>query len=260
MSRYRYPTDPPTGKAERRSRPLSDPAAAADGKREYLAGREAEMRAIEGSASASGRSLLRGRRASGLLLDGLLLAVWVSFAYFHVHRAVVDHVYTAVPFAVENMVLAGLALLRRPSRTTSARPGDWLVAMGGAWLPLGLRPGPSGADLWAILGTSVQLAGVCSMVVSYAFLGRSFGIVAANRGLKVKGPYALVRHPVYAGHIVVLLGFIIANYRPLNLLIAAVVVACQLLRIQAEERVLRGTGDYRAYQARVRWRLLPGLY
>jgi protein-S-isoprenylcysteine O-methyltransferase Ste14 len=34
----------------------------------------------------------------------------------------------------------------------------------------------------------------------------------------------------------------------------------QLLRIRAEERLLRETAGYADYAARVRWRLVPGLY
>ncbi len=31
-------------------------------------------------------------------------------------------------------------------------------------------------------------------------LGLSFGVVAANRGVKIGGPYSFIRHPMYAGY------------------------------------------------------------
>src|SRR5690606_32669038 len=91
-------------------------------------------------------------------------------------------------------------------------------------------------------------------------LGRSFGVVAANRGLKINGPYRLVRHPIYLAHTITLMGFVVANFTPLNLAIALVTTALQILRIRAEERVLSATGDYDSYRGRVRWRLLPGVF
>jgi protein-S-isoprenylcysteine O-methyltransferase Ste14 len=36
-----------------------------------------------------------------------------------------------------------------------------------------------------------------------AALGRSFGFVAADRGLRASGPYAMVRHPVYASYLLI---------------------------------------------------------
>jgi len=38
------------------------------------------------------------------------------------------------------------------------------------------------------------------------------------------------------------------------------VTVFQVLRIQAEERVLAATSDYESYRRAVRWRLVPGLY
>jgi protein-S-isoprenylcysteine O-methyltransferase Ste14 len=78
--------------------------------------------------------------------------------------------------------------------------------------------------------------------------------------LKTAGPYRFVRHPIYLGHNITLAGFLLANFWWWNALVFATVLIFQVLRIQAEERVLRATSDYQSYAARVRWRLVPGLY
>jgi protein-S-isoprenylcysteine O-methyltransferase Ste14 len=96
--------------------------------------------------------------------------------------------------------------------------------------------------------------------VGFFYLGRSFGVVAANRGLKVNGPYRLVRHPIYFAHFVTTSGFLVANFSPWNAALFAVFAVCQVARIWAEERVLSATADYAAYSAQVRWRLIPGLF
>jgi protein-S-isoprenylcysteine O-methyltransferase Ste14 len=85
-------------------------------------------------------------------------------------------------------------------------------------------------------------------------------VVAANRGLKVGGPYRLVRHPIYFSHFITTTGFLSANFNLYNAAILALFAVCQIMRIEAEERVLTDTADYSAYKARVRWRLIPGLY
>jgi protein-S-isoprenylcysteine O-methyltransferase Ste14 len=112
----------------------------------------------------------------------------------------------------------------------------------------------------AAFGTTLQLVGLSMAIVAFGFLGRSMGIVAADRGLKTQGAYRVVRHPAYAAHIITGTGFLIANPHWINATIWVVVFLCQVARIHAEERLLRRRTEYEAYASRVRWRLLPGVY
>ena len=57
-----------------------------------------------------------------------------------------------------------------------------------------------------------------------------------------------------------MVGFLVANPSVLNAALLVLTTACQLMRIRAEERILTETADYAEYRARVRWRLVPGLY
>jgi protein-S-isoprenylcysteine O-methyltransferase Ste14 len=115
------------------------------------------------------------------------------------------------------------------------------------------------ADLGAA-GVALQVLGGCFTLVAFCYLGRSFGVVAANRGLKVSGPYRFVRHPIYASHTLTTGGFLLANFSPINAALFLVITAAQIARIEAEERLLTATASYGDYRGRVRWRLLPGLY
>ena len=87
----------------------------------------------------------------------------------------------------------------------------------------------------------MQLAGLLIALASLGTLGRSFGIVAANRGVKTRGPYRLVRHPAYFGYLVAYVGYVAENPSLANLALLCLSTAFQLVRIGEEERLLPGT-------------------
>jgi protein-S-isoprenylcysteine O-methyltransferase Ste14 len=191
--------------------------------------------------------------------DATLVCVSALFFYAHGLAAIEGHSAASAFFTVEQALLIGIFLTRRRPIYTSPRPYDWFVATMGGWFALASLPAPSGGLLEGY-GIALQVVGLIWVIVAFATLGRSFGIVAANRGLKTYGLYRFVRHPIYLGHTITLAGFLLANLWWWNAMVFATVVAFQLLRIQAEERVLRATSDYDAYASRVRWRLVPGIY
>jgi protein-S-isoprenylcysteine O-methyltransferase Ste14 len=200
------------------------------------------------------------KRRWSALLDALLLCVTAVFFYTHGKHAIVDGSFTSVFFAIEQGLLIGIIVARRRPKTTSTRWTEWLVAALGGWLPLVLRPSGSSSGDAQLVGAALQALGLTGTMFGFSYLGRSFGVVAADRGLKVRGPYRLVRHPIYLSHSVTLAGFLVANFQSVNLALVCVIMTCQLLRIRSEERVLSHSADYDAYRANVRWRLVPGLY
>ena len=199
------------------------------------------------------------RRRLSAVQDATLVVVAAFFVYAHGGR-VMDGELTSLIFAAEQSLLVGMFLFRRRSRATSTSVADWTVAAIGGWLPLALRPADASSTELAAAGVTIQAVGACFTIVAFADLGRSFGVVAANRGLKVNGPYRLVRHPIYATHMVTTAGFLLANASPVNVALVAVITLAQIARINAEERLLTATTNYSDYKARVRWRLLPGVY
>lgn len=204
-------------------------------------------------------SAVRWRRRGSMAQDALLVVVSALFFYAHGRRVIEEGSVTSIGFAVEQGLLVVMFLTRRRSYATSTRVFDWIVAAGG-WLPLALRPVDGGSLSAEAAGVGLQMTGLTLTCIGFLYLGKSFGVVAANRGLKINGPYRVVRHPIYFSHTLTGIGFLVANFSSLNLAILATLVICQLLRIQAEERILTETADYAAYRARVRWRLLPGVY
>ena len=123
-----------------------------------------------------------------------------------------------------------------------------------------LHPSRSGLAAFALIAAGLDLRRRAA-----AALGSDFTIkvvVRADHRLVEGGPYRILRHPNYAGLLLVMLGTTLALQSPLAL--AAVLLAwlpALLLRIRAEESALeRQLGDaYGRYVERT-WRLVPGLY
>jgi methanethiol S-methyltransferase len=78
--------------------------------------------------------------------------------------------------------------------------------------------------------------------------------------LEARGPYCLVRHPIYLGWALLTLGTPVMTGTRLSF--AAISTTYLLVAIPFEERSLEDAfgQEYRAYRRRVRWRMLPGLY
>lgn len=164
-----------------------------------------------------------------------------------------------VLFAASEGVVVALILVRRPTDQVSLRIGDWLVAIGGTMLPQLVQPG--GDPLVpAPVVVALVVGGMCVQIWAKLVLRRSFGMVAANRGVKSGGPYRLVRHPMYAGYFLSHVGLLLLSPLAFNLVLYLAVWTCQVLRIRAEERVLSADGAYVDYTARVHWRVVPGVY
>jgi protein-S-isoprenylcysteine O-methyltransferase Ste14 len=77
---------------------------------------------------------------------------------------------------------------------------------------------------------------------------------------KIVGPYTVVRHPIYLGWVCITFGT--PTMTATKLAFAVISTLYLMLAVPFEERSLVETfGDeYREYQRRVRWRMLPFLY
>jgi protein-S-isoprenylcysteine O-methyltransferase Ste14 len=151
-------------------------------------------------------------------------------------------------------------VLRRRARALSPRAGDWALALLATTAPMLVAPGvaralvpPTAAAVLMVLGLLVQLHAKLT-------LGRSFGCVAAHRGLKLSGPYRFVRHPMYAGYFLSHVAFLLVNPSLWNCFAYGVCYALQVPRLLAEERLLLADPEYALYRQRVPWRLVPGLF
>ena len=164
-----------------------------------------------------------------------------------------------MPLVVQEALLVVLFLTRRRSLATSSRPLDWIVGVTGTLLPLLLRPGETAVP-FSWLGQPLQFLGLAAAVAGLASLGRSFGVVAANRGIKTSGLYRMVRHPAYAGYLLGYVGYVISYPTASNVVLVVATLLALNARAIMEERFLAQDTGYREYLNGTRWRFVPYVY
>ena len=131
---------------------------------------------------------------------------------------------------------------------------------------LGVR-GPAWPDSvrWWLKGAGALLifAGLLVAVGAARALGAGFTTFpapAARASLVVTGPYAVVRHPVYSGALLLLAGIALA-LSPWVLAGVAALAVLWALKARVEERLLAAHyPGYAAYCRRTRYRLVPRVY
>jgi protein-S-isoprenylcysteine O-methyltransferase Ste14 len=188
------------------------------------------------------------------------VGIFARFAVLTVQALIATPNIQTFLLLVSEVLPCALIMFRKPSKALSTRPMDWGFGLAGSIMPLLIKP----AVVAPLLPTAICLAtiigGMLIQISAKIVLGRSFGVVAANRGVKIAGPYRIVRHPMYAGYTITHVGLLLAMPSPLNTALYALALAFQVIRTRREEAVLMQSQDYRDFAARVRYRLLPGVF
>jgi protein-S-isoprenylcysteine O-methyltransferase Ste14 len=184
----------------------------------------------------------------------VFMSINLTYDFLHTHRV------TGLLLLVNEALVVVLTIVRRRTGTVDRSPGVAVVTlvslMGAPLLRTVAGPGlfpDSVTALVSAVGLVVVLAGKLT-------LGRSFGIVPANRGVVIAGPYTLVRHPIYAGYLISHVAFLCAYPTGWNVAVLVVTDGALILRALCEERVLAADQTYQSYCRRVAWHLLPGVF
>jgi protein-S-isoprenylcysteine O-methyltransferase Ste14 len=123
---------------------------------------------------------------------------------------------------------------------------------------------------WSHMTTYAVLAGeglvaVGWLAIFFVFRENSFSSatieLAPDQTVISTGPYALVRHPMYSGGLIMLLGMPIALGSWWGMLVVIAILPALIWRLFDEERFLaRHLPGYVAYQSKVKYRLIPRIW
>ena len=217
------------------------------------------------------RSLLTSRLLPAIALAGLVFwqlgALISELQELNVHPGwtVLGECLRSVLYALFLCFPIAAFLTHEPPRSRDGRLLVTCAAVAATFLLAGLGLlVPSGPMLWrtssAVVGIVLvtTLIGVGLAIASAHSLGASFSFGPQGRALVVRGPYRLVRHPIYLAELAMIAGVTTIDPRLVPVLGALVVLVLQLVRIRAEERLLRSTfPGFIRYAAETRFRLVP---
>jgi protein-S-isoprenylcysteine O-methyltransferase Ste14 len=170
----------------------------------------------------------------------------------------VSQVTTLVFFAI----LVVMFVVRRVPQRTAMGFYPRCAAVAGTFLSVGLvlLPLQELSSLVYLASLVLIIGGTVFAICAGLVLGRSISILPEARRLVTWGPYALVRHPLYLGEIVAILGVALQYLSVWALLLVGLVCVLQIQRMKYEEQVLAQVfPEYGNYMARTA-RLVPGVY
>jgi protein-S-isoprenylcysteine O-methyltransferase Ste14 len=219
----------------------------------------------------------RAWRSLAALAAAMALLLFVSAGTLRYWYA---WVYLALFFGLSGAITLDLirrdpALLERRMKagpTAESRPLQRIIMLGASlgFVSLLVVPALDFRFHWSAVPVAAVVLGDTLFVVGFGLIGRVYREntftsatieIAEGQRVIATGPYAIVRHPMYASALLYLLGTPIALGSYWGLLALAFMVPFLVWRLLDEERVLaRDLSGYTDYQARVRYRLVPFLW
>jgi protein-S-isoprenylcysteine O-methyltransferase Ste14 len=175
-------------------------------------------------------------------------------------------------FVMRHLLKHDPEFLERRMRTREQHaPQKWVIALSFLWFLLAFtlpgfdkRFGWSEVPVWAVLlADLVVLLGYGVILLVFRENRYASRVVEVMEGQKVisSGPYAVVRHPMYVGVLMMYLATPVALGSWWALLPALLIVPLLIARIINEERVLAANlPGYAEYMQQTRKRLIPGIW
>jgi len=147
--------------------------------------------------------------------------------------------------------VAAIFLRRSPAVATSASRLETAAALLATYLPfaLGLVNSDTPSLLVLLAANALLILGLSFSLWSLRSLDRSFSIIAQARAVVRRGPYRIVRHPLYTGELTAALGIVLLKPGWATFAIWVSLCGLQAYRAHHEEAILLATlPDYAEYQ------------
>lgn len=213
-----------------------------------------------------------GKFFAGVVLLGLLLFLPAgTFRYWYAWL-LMGILFVPMFFAGIVLMFRNPGLLRKRLSAREAEAEQSLVIkLSGVMFVLGfVTAGLNFRFQWIILPPWVSLAATGVFLLAYilyaevlrenAFLSRTIE-VQENQTVVDTGLYGIVRHPMYSVTVILFLAMPLVLGSPISFAIFLAYPVLIAKRIRNEEKVLEeGLAGYKAYQKKVKYRLIPFLW
>ncbi|MDE7548155.1 isoprenylcysteine carboxylmethyltransferase family protein [Acetobacter fabarum] len=190
----------------------------------------------------------------------IIIIPYIYFIHHNYSSIFISVNIISILYLFEMILELFFTLFRTPGKM-SHNTTDWILAILGTYAAQIVSTHASDTHLASV--TFCFILSFIGILVSFSAkicLGRSFAIVAAVRVVKTYGPYRIIRHPMYAGYMLTSLGFLLYNFSLWNICTIFCAWSVQILRIQAEEKILFTDPEWSLWSKQVRWKLLPFVY
>ncbi len=200
----------------------------------------------------------------GLMLVPIAAIAWVHLfsagsqywpfiaagSYAHPALSLLTSAFSAVYVSATSILL--LTAGRPLARDEAVLPNLLAVAGAfGAYL-FGFLPAAENALVNPYVPLTLLLLGAALVLLALLYLRRSFTVTPQARAVKQAGPYAIIRHPMYAGNIVTVFGLGLLLGTPQALALSFAIAGLQIGRAYFEERLLLSAlPDYALYKDKV---------
>ena len=186
------------------------------------------------------------------------IALWMAFSVFQ--EVLFAHEFDLLVWFFIHVMVAVLFLIRSSPIYYSSSITGYLIAIASLNYYLLFDFNTINDSFSYSFGKVVMLIGGIMCFVSTLSLGRNFGILPINRGVKTKAAYRFVRHPIYLSYIVLDTGIIITFPSINNCVVFLAGILLYILRIRYEEEVMERSKEYQEYKKKMKYKLIPFVY
>jgi protein-S-isoprenylcysteine O-methyltransferase Ste14 len=204
------------------------------------------------------KRLISRRTFADVVLLGVTSVELVILFFLTPTFAAADWIYLS-----QSLLILGVSITRRPpvaQDNSLSSNAAVVVAYAYPYAQVIYLRWVSGDPAWEDGGLVLVTFAACLSLASLLALGRRFGVRPALRGLATRGPYRVVRHPIYLAYVIGDIGYNLQEWNSGTALLVAAGWASLIYRIHSEERILSRGDGWPAYVASVRYRLIPGLW
>ena len=200
------------------------------------------------------------RNLSDAVARAVIVGLFLGLAYRIGQDALASGRPTGLLLLASELLVVVLTLVRRAAVDIDRSWHVRVIAAVSMTGPFLLRPASGVGPFLEPYTVALSTIGLAVVVAGKLALGRSFGLLPANRGVVSSGAYRVVRHPIYLGYVLTHGAFLAANPSWWNVVALGVADAALVLRATYEEGTLLQDPLYARYRRQVKWRLVPGVF